>query len=102
MLECYRINIFDADLATFSLFHSTCEHGCKNWTVGREERAVRTESHLFDIRHLPVEGCSPELFTQSRIRKFIVEVWDCAAHLDVESDEKGQDNGVDMFIFGYL
>jgi len=44
VLKCNRVDIFDADLTGFDLFHSICEHCVKNGAARRENGTMRTET----------------------------------------------------------
>jgi len=80
------------NLTSNSLFHPTCEHGCKNRAVGGEERTERTEIRLFtdeehDVRHFPVDGSIPELFVTCLVYWFVYEVGYHAAQVNGESED---------------
>jgi len=92
VLEDSGIDIFNAYLPSSTLFHSTCEHGFENRAAGAEERTVSTKSLFtyedFDVRHLPIDGGSPELVAPSQIHGYVDEVGNRTYKFGVESDDK--------------
>ena len=86
------MNIFNADLAGFYLFHSICEHCGKNRVTGRDEGTMHTKllfsDEELDVCHLPVGGGSPKLFAPSGIQKCVDEVINRSTVFDLKIKEE--------------